>query len=312
MNVWLAIAVVLVQRAQLDHNYVGLFAPLEYRIGGDRAIERVIKYRLMIPPPGEAGGTLPLVVWLHGRGEAGNDNEQQLALVEHLVLRPPWLPGRYPFFMLAAQCPKESPAWCQPGDGPDMLEVVADLIRAALRDYPVDPDRVYLVGLSSGGTGCWRLAGRHPELFAAIAPARRAALKTNILPRWPGFPPGRFTTRAIEPRPSARFKAPCWLCKPPAESAVLTQFDGEGHDSWSAAFGRYDLLDWLFAQRRGAAGWFTAPGSWLFRLRQFVRSWSWWQLPLQAGILVVLTLAGRALYKRRGAHTAAREPALVE
>ena len=167
MNVWLAIAVVLVQRAQLDHDYVGL-PPLEYRIGGDRAVEQVVEYRLMIPPPGEAGGTLPLMVWLHGRGEAGNDNEQQLASLSASVLRPPSLRGDIRFSCWP-RCPKESPAWCQPGDGPDMLEVVADLIRRALRKLPVDPDRVYLVGLSSGGTGCWRLAGRHPELFAAIA-----------------------------------------------------------------------------------------------------------------------------------------------
>ena len=71
-----------------------------------------------------------------------------------------------------------------------MLTVVAEILRKTIGDYSVDQDRVYLAGVSSGGNGCWEIAMRHPDLFAAVVPMgsgggdlSRAANLVNI-PIW--------------------------------------------------------------------------------------------------------------------------------
>ena len=100
----------------------------------------------------------PLLIFLHGRGERGNNLDLVKKHGPPKILENKDLP----FIIASPQCPRTD-LWWKP-------DVVAGLVDELLGKYPVDPDKVYLTGLSQGGFGTWATAARHPEKFAAVAP----------------------------------------------------------------------------------------------------------------------------------------------
>ncbi len=107
----------------------------------------------------EPGKKWPLILFLHGAGERGCDLELLKRhgipkVVEQMDL---------PFITLSPQCP-ETHWWS------DYLTVLDDLLTCTIETYHVDPQRIYLTGLSMGGFGTWHLAAEYPHRFAAIAP----------------------------------------------------------------------------------------------------------------------------------------------
>jgi predicted peptidase len=119
----------------------------------------------------------PLIIFLHGRGETGRD----LQLVKKHGL-PSFLDDtlNFPFMVVSPQCP-DGKAW-----KPRLLQRLLDEIEIL---YPVDTDRIYVTGLSMGGTGTWEFALSDPGRFAAIAPVcammkTRNACSLSSLPVW--------------------------------------------------------------------------------------------------------------------------------
>src|SRR5205823_1518709 len=145
----------------------------------EREITVTVKfnYLLYLPPtyPVEQK-EWPLLVFLHGSGERGND----LNLVKKHG--PPKLieeGKQFPFIVVSPQAPRR-------GWDPDSLNALLDDL---LVKFHVDKNRVYLTGLSMGGSGTWSLAAAHPEKFAAIVPICGAgdpdeAEKLKDLPTW--------------------------------------------------------------------------------------------------------------------------------
>ncbi len=119
--------------------------------------QKGLSYLAYLPEP--LPQSPPLLLFLHGRGERGQN-------LEHLKLH--GLPkeleeGReVPFIVIAPQCPLET-RWTD--HGPALLR----LLDEALERYHADPERIYLSGLSMGGEGAWFLASEYPERFAALA-----------------------------------------------------------------------------------------------------------------------------------------------
>ncbi len=278
----IAVLIALLQAVQHDHNYVALFTPLEYSYTGTEYQDRVFRYRLFVPTTTDPSDKKPLIVWLHGRGEAGEDNIAQLGLLFGFMFPPPWIRERYPFFLLAVQCPSDNSSWTR-GETKtvdDMIDVAAAILKKTIRDYSVDADRIYAVGASSGGTGCWELAMRYPGLFAAVAPCSSTGAGTSKieplrnLPIWAFHNTGDSTS--IEP-----VRRSVDALKKAGGYTRLTEFNAEGHDCWSAAFKDYCLLDWLLLQQRGHP---SQPDSLSFKLRRFFKVWTWWQLIAQVAI----------------------------
>jgi predicted peptidase len=115
-------------------------------------------YLLYLPKDYEKQASWPLVMFLHGAGERGDD----LELVK--VHGPPKLikQGKeFPFIVISPQCPKDK--WWEP------VELTA-LLDDVIKKHKVDQDRIYITGLSMGGFGTWRLAAFIPKRIAAIAP----------------------------------------------------------------------------------------------------------------------------------------------
>jgi poly(3-hydroxybutyrate) depolymerase len=219
-------------------------------------ITREVELRqLVYLPPGYDADTTrswPLILFLHGSGERGNELDRVTTngLPKELAA------GReVPAVVLSPQCPADA-RW----EGDLMVMALDALLDDALARYRVDPERVYLTGLSMGGHGTWALAAAHPERFAAAVPVCGAgdpglAYRLRRLPIW-AF---HGAMDPIVPVAGTQDMA-----------AALQRFHGEmrttiypegGHDAWSATYADTAMYGWLFRQRRSAPKFASLSGA---------------------------------------------------
>lgn len=217
-----------------------------------------LNYR-MLYPESDTMRKYPLVIFLHGSGERGNDNDAQLKwgvinfatdqmMVDH------------PAFVIAPQCP-ENISWSnfsrinkstemhlQPTPTKPM-ELVIGLIHEMMKNPSIDTNRIYITGLSMGGFGTYDAIERYPDLFAAAMPVcgggdvSKAATIAHI-PIWnfhgsedPAVNP-LYSTEMME----ALIKA--------GAHPGFTFYPETGHFSWLAAYSDQHAMDWLFRQHK--------------------------------------------------------------
>ncbi|MBO0698496.1 MAG: prolyl oligopeptidase family serine peptidase [Zavarzinella sp.] len=216
-----------------------------------------LPYRLLKPLAVEDGKRYPLVIFLHGAGERGTDNEKQLI---HGVPQFATKANRekYPCFLIAPQCP-EGKRWVevdwsadrhtQPKEPGEVGRLTLGLIEKAVHDLPIDPKRVYITGLSMGGYGTWDLLARRPDLFAAAVPVcggadEATAPKIKDIPVW-AFHGAK--DAAVKPARSRNMIA---ALEKAGGTPKYTEYPDVGHDSWNPAYADPKLYEWLFAQKK--------------------------------------------------------------
>lgn len=201
----------------------------------------VVPYLFYLPADYDAAkGGLPLVLFLHGRGESNGP----LSIVS--VWGPPQMAARgdkLPYVLISPQCPKED-NWRTVTQQTRLTE----LLDAIIAQTKADPKRIYLTGLSMGGTGSWRMAADQPNRFAAVIPICGSssiedapALKSNKIWAWIGDGDSVLDSNQ---KMHAALKAAG------NESARLTVLEHIGHNSWSAAYATPDLANWMLKQSR--------------------------------------------------------------
>jgi lysophospholipase L1-like esterase/poly(3-hydroxybutyrate) depolymerase len=215
-------------------------------------------YRLLAPTEIVEGTRYPLVLFLHGAGERGSDNQAQLRHFPERMVEEEYR-KRFPCFLLAPQCPSNSD-WApsarglaQGGptsEGPtEPMQAAIKALGEVLRDNPIDPDRVYLTGLSMGGGGTWDLAVRHPDWFAAAVPICGGGDATGA-DRLAGLPlsvwHGSDDTLVVPGRSQEMVDA----IKAVGGNVRYTELPGVGHGSWVKAYDLDQAVDWMFKQRR--------------------------------------------------------------
>jgi len=197
-----------------------------------------MRYLVNLPEGyGRGGGRWPLLLFLHGSGEAGDDLER--VKIHGPPRIAPARPG-FAFIVVSPQAPSGS-RW--------NADALAELLDHIAATYAVDEDRVYVTGLSMGGHGTWSLATEYPERFAAIAPicgggdtARACRLKG--VPVW-AFHGAR--DDVVDPRASADMVAAVQAC---GGEARLSLDPEAGHDAWTRAYDDPELYRWLLSHRR--------------------------------------------------------------
>jgi len=234
----------------------------------DDALPEGLPYRLMSPIEIAPGQKYPLVVFLHGFGERGSDNERQLGNGGPIFATDAFRTA-HPAFFVAPQCPdgfipgtEIERAWTwrlEPGAPAKIdlnkaptpqLAAVQTLIAQLSKENPIDPDRIYLVGLSMGGYAVWELATRSPHAYAAAIPIcgsgdpSHADVLTD-LPIW------AFHGGADDIVPPERSIEMVDAVNGAGGHAILTLYPGVGHGSWVPMFESQEAWDWLFAQHRG-------------------------------------------------------------
>ena len=189
-------------------------------------------------PAGTTGAKKwPLLMFLHGSGERGDDLE--------LVKK--WGPPKlvegdpdFPFVLLSPQCPADQ-RW--------NVDHLDQLLDNAISQYNVDPARVYVTGLSMGGRGAWALAAKsHQKIAAAIPicgggdPATAADLID--LPIWVFHGEA---DEVVEIEESRRMMAAVLAAG--GKKIRITTYAGVGHNSWSATYANPQIYEWLLSKR---------------------------------------------------------------
>lgn len=215
-------------------------------------------YRLLTPPSIEPGRQFPLVLFLHGRDQRGVDNVAQLKFLPTWMAEP-HRRAEFPCFLLAPQCrpdrywvettrafdraaPRQPP-------GPQMQAVI-NMLEEVLGEFPVDRQRLYLTGLSMGGFGCWDLATRLAERWAAVAPICGGGDELYA-DRLVGVPVWAWHGADDDVVPVAKTRRMIEAIRTAGGQPRYTELAGIGHDSWTAAYtDPQGVLPWMFAQRQ--------------------------------------------------------------
>jgi predicted peptidase len=130
------------------------------------------------------------------------------------------------------------------------MNVALGVLERVLADYPTDPDRVYLTGLSMGGYGSWDLAERMPERFAAVAPVCGGG-DTSRADRLVKLPIWAWHGDQDPAVPVARSREMIAAIEKAGGHPKYTELPGVAHNSWIQAYGNADgLIPWMFAQAR--------------------------------------------------------------
>lgn len=201
-----------------------------------------LPFLLYTPKGYEEGQRVPLLLFLHGLGESGDGNFQQIA-----VHGPPKRVGKegkeMPFVIVSPQSPK-------PGsDRKDVVESWKTDELMALLDHvegqlSIDTRRVYVTGLSMGGFGTWRLTATHPERFAAAIPIcgggkTEWADELAKTPIW-AFHGGK--DNVVVPSQSEEMVT---AIQRAGGDVKLTIYPDAGHDSWTATYANPEVYAWL-------------------------------------------------------------------
>ncbi len=225
--------------------------------------EDALPYRILFPKNYDKTKEYPLVVFLHGAGERGNDNESQLQWGANLFLENR---TRYPAIVVFPQCAKED-YWAKVkyrekkkigkrfkfplsvGKPTTSLKLAYHLIQKLINEESVDPKRIYIAGISMGGMGTFEMLARFPDKFAAAIPicgggnpnhTFKYAKKTSL---WifhgdadpvVGVRHSRRMAKQLK-----KFKA----------DVKYTEYKDVDHLSWVPAFEEPDFLEWLFSKK---------------------------------------------------------------
>lgn len=299
----------------VDADFVSLSTALEFHYTGGGYQNELFRYRLFEPAVASTQERWPLIVWLHGNCESERDNIAHLKWLDQFVFRPPWDKGRYPFYLLAVQCPRDNFNWTKKlSDAQDdMVNVAAAILEQTLRDYPIDDERVYAAGVSSGGDGAWELAIRSPRRFAAVVPLGSGGGDNARVQQIQDIPVWTFHCNRDTATPVELVRTTTQILKARGGNVCLTEVDSERHDCWTVAFNQYHLLEWMLSQRAGHKC--PAPGTVPFatRFRDFMAGWQWWQVLVQAGIplfFLAVVVHARRLRRRSNATMPTRRSAV--
>ncbi|HEV3143296.1 MAG TPA: prolyl oligopeptidase family serine peptidase [Gemmataceae bacterium] len=209
-------------------------------------------YRLMKPENYDSKEKYPLVVFLHGMGERGDDNDAQL---KHGVAEfaKPENRKKYPCFLMAPQCPVTT-TWSNFGmefkkEPTPAMRLLLEAVPALVKEFSIDDKRIYVTGLSMGGFGTWDAIVRMPDLFAAAVPICgggdvKTAETIAKLPIWV-FHGAKDTV--VKPE---RSRSMVEALKKAGGDPKYTEYPNESHASWVPAYKDAEMFAWLFAQKK--------------------------------------------------------------
>lgn len=226
--------------------------------------EDTLLYRVLWPNDFKTTERYPVVLFLHGAGERGNDNQKQLVhgnefFIENME--------EHPAIVVFPQCPtgdfwasnvnvEQDPNgkrifhFPDNGEPTNALRMASALIDFFLAEPYTDQDRIYIGGLSMGAMGTFELVRRRPETFAAAIAICGGGNTENVNKYATKVPFWIFhgeKDNVVPPELSIKMAE---AIKEAGGSVKLTLYQEANHNSWDSAFEEPELLDWLFSQTR--------------------------------------------------------------
>lgn len=205
----------------------------------NKEIKRTEKISYILDYPQKVKGNVPLIVFLHGSGERGNNLEMVKA----------HSPFTYkdqikePVAILAPQCPADS--WWD-------TVTLYNLIKEIQKKYKIDASRIYLTGLSMGGWGTLKLAMEHPEMFAAVVSvcAPTDQVMTANIQQYKNLNMKIFhggMDDIVLPENAFKFYQKLHPVNPSAELII---FPNDNHNSWDSAYSNPQLYEWMLSKKK--------------------------------------------------------------
>jgi predicted peptidase len=225
------------------------------------------RYQVYIPVNYVRGKALPVILFLHGVGEGGEDGLLQTQVGLGPAIRQ--ARQRFPFIVVFPQA-RHDQLWTG-----EMATLALKTLDQTVEEFKADPQRLYVTGISMGGFGTWYVAAKAPGKFAAIVPicgfvnVKRPDLpaerKTSVMKDDPfSKSPDPYVAVA-----SQISKVPTWIFHGGADPVIspdgsrrmfqtlkasgfevkYTEYDGVAHDAWDRAYAEPDLVPWLLSHR---------------------------------------------------------------
>lgn len=210
----------------------------------ERTVSRTFAgdFLLHLPDDYDPDGAYPLLLFLHGAGERGDDLEKVALHGPPRLLRERSM--EFPFIVVAPQVPEDR-IWS--------IAYLDALLEHLVERHAVDEERIYVTGLSMGGYGTWHLAFEFPHRFAAIAPISGGGTITGActlrhLPVW------AFHGALDEIVPPSRSQELVDRLRDCGGHVRFTLYTDAGHDAWTRTYENPELYRWLLQHRRGVPG----------------------------------------------------------
>ncbi|MCK4630303.1 MAG: prolyl oligopeptidase family serine peptidase [Bacteroidales bacterium] len=190
-----------------------------------------VHYWFYLPEDYYENEATPLIIFLHGAGERGDN----LSLVKKHGPAKILENESMTFIVISPQCPEEQ--WWD-------IELLNALVEKIIDGYNVDRQRVYLTGLSMGGYGTWALSIAYPEKFAAIAPVCGGGDTTKVhkikdIPAWV------FHGAKDNAVPHERSVEMVEALKKAGGEVKFTLYPDANHDSWTETYDNPELYEWF-------------------------------------------------------------------
>jgi predicted peptidase len=245
----------------LPAQFQQLYEKKEFISGGD-----TLRYRILYPINYNANKKYPLVMFLHGAGERGNDNEAQLLHGGNLFADSA-MRQQFPAIVIFPQCPRDD-WWARitrdennkdslgsfrfTSDQPigKSLGLVSKLLDTLATSNTVNTKKIYLGGLSMGGMGTFELLWRKPNFFAAAIPICGGGDPQKVTIYAKKFPIWIFHGGSDPVVPVSNSRLMSHALQAAGAKVKYTEYPGVGHNSWDNAFAEPGLLKWLFAQKK--------------------------------------------------------------
>lgn len=221
-------------------------------------------YRVWLPPHYTKLHRWPVVLFLHGSGERGDDNVRQIGAGLAPALRK--YEHRFHCIVVFPQCP-DGQEWYG-----DQEQQALAALEETIREFHGDRRRIYLTGVSMGGAGTWYMA-RHQRHFAAVVPVCGQVVRQANDP-FPTDPPPDITRIVGARDPYAALAEaigtlPVWVFHGSDDNVIpvtearkmvaalqqsggrvqYTEYRGVGHECWDLTYGDPNLVKWLLQQR---------------------------------------------------------------
>jgi len=203
-----------------------------------------LNYQLWGNPKWDSTKRYPIVIWLHGSGQSGSDNEAQMGGATAVFTKTDNQESR-PCFVLAPQCPDANIGWNKTVAS-NLMALIGELVQ----NLPIDEQRIYLTGSSMGGFGTFNLLLNYPGVFAAGVPLCGGSDPKNA-EAFKSVPIWAFHGDQDDQVPVERTRNVMnAITAKGGELAKYTELTGEGHGITGSVYSRAELHEWLFAQRK--------------------------------------------------------------
>ena len=190
------------------------------------------RYQVYVPANWDAKKKTPIVLFLHGAGERGDDGVVQTEVgIGGAVRRHA---DRAQCVIVFPQCPKNR-WWSEP----EMQAMALKTLEVSAKEFSADPARTYLTGLSMGGYGSWTMASTNPGKFAAVA-----VICGGVRPVW------IFHGGADTVVPTSESRKMHEALKASGGNVKYSEYEGVGHNSWDKAYNEPDFFSWLLSHRK--------------------------------------------------------------